>query len=55
MNNKFHNYKFCTTIKLKTYLYSKGHPTNIIKERVSVNLIFPITPIGYNSLKGYIS
>ena len=55
IDSKLHKYKSCAATKLKTYLYSKGHPANTIRERVSFNLIFPITPIGYNGLKGYIS
>jgi hypothetical protein len=55
IDSKLHNYKFYTATKLKSYLYSKGHPTNTISEQVSFDLIYPITPIGYNGLKGYIS
>ena len=54
MDSKLYNYKSCTTTKLKTYLYSEGHPINIIGERVSFDFIFLITPMGYNGLKGYI-
>ena len=55
IDSKLHECESCTATKLKTYLYSKGHPANTIRERASFNLIFPITPIGYNGLKGYIS
>ena len=54
-DSKLYKCKFCTATKLKTCLYSKGHPANTIKERVSFDLIFLITPINYNGLKGYIS
>ena len=54
-DSKLYKCKSCTAIKLKTCLYGKGHPANTIRERVSFNLIFPITPMGYNGLKGYIS
>ena len=54
IDNKLYKYKFCAATKLKTYLHSKGHPTNTIGEKVFFDLIFPITPIGYNGLKGYI-
>ena len=53
--SKFYKYKFYITTKLKTCLYSKGYPTNIISKRVFFNFGFPIILIGYNSLKGYIS
>ena len=55
IDSKLYKCKSCTAIKLKTYLHGEGYPANTIRERVSFNLIFPITPIGYNSLKGYIS
>ena len=54
-DNKLYKYKSYTIIKLKTYLYGKEYPANTIRERVSFDFIFPITLIGYNSLKGYIS
>ena len=53
-DNKLYKYKSYTATKLKTHLYGKRHPTNTISKRVSFNLIFPIIPIGYNGLKGYI-
>ena len=55
IDNKLYKCKSYAATKLKTYLHSKGHPTNTIGEKVFFNLIFLITPIGYNSLKGYIS
>ena len=55
IDSKLYKCEFCTATKLKTCLHSKGYPTNTISKRVSFNLIFLITPIGYNSLKGYIS
>jgi hypothetical protein len=55
IDSKLYKYKSCAVIKLKTYLYGKGYPTNTIRERVSFNLIFPITLMGYDGLKGYIS
>ena len=54
IDSKLHKYKSCAAIKLKTCLYGEGHPANIIKERVFFDFIFPIMPIGYNGLKGYI-
>ena len=55
IDSKLYKCKFYTTTKLKTYLHGKGHPANTIGERVSFNLVFLITPMGYNGLKGYIS
>ena len=55
IDSKFYKYESCATIKLKTCLYGEGYSANTIKERVSFDLIFLITPIGYNGLKGYIS
>ena len=55
INRELYKYKSCTVTKFKTYLHSEGYPTNTIRERVFFNFIFPITPMGYNSLKGYIS
>ena len=54
-DNKLYEYEFYIANKLKAYLYNKRYFTNIIGKRVSFDLIFPITPIGYNSSKGYIS
>jgi len=55
IDSKLYKYKSCTATKLKTYLHGKGHLTNTISKRVSFDLIYLITPIGYNGLKGYIS
>ena len=54
-DSKLHECESCATTKLKTCLYGEGHPTNTIRERVSFDFVFPITPMGYNGLKGYIS
>ena len=55
IDSKLHECKSCAATKLKTCLHGKGYPVNIIRERVSFDLIFPITPIGYDGSKGYIS
>ena len=55
IDSKLYKCESCTITKLKTCPHSKGYPANTIRERVSFDLVFPITPIGYNGLKGYIS
>ena len=55
IDSKLYKCKSCAAIKLKTYLHGEGHPANTIGERVSFDLIFPIMPMGYDGLKGYIS
>ena len=54
-DSKLYKCKSCAAIKFKTCLYSKGHPANTIREKVSFNPIFLIIFISYNGLKGYIS
>ena len=54
INSKLYKYKSCTITKLKTCLYSEGHPTNTISERVFFDFIYLIILKGYNGLN-YIS
>ena len=55
IDSKLYKCKFYTVTKFKTYLHSKGHPANTIREKDFFNFIFPIIFMGYNGLKGYTS
>ena len=54
-DSKLHKCESYIVNKLKAHPHSKGHPANTVSKKVSFDLIFPITFIGYNGLKGYIS
>ena len=53
-DSKLYKYKSCTSIKFKTYLYSKGYPTDTISKRAFFYFVFLTISIGHNGLKGYI-
>lgn len=54
-DSKLYDCESCAANKLKARPHGEGHPANTIGERVSFDLVYPITPMSYDGSKGHIS